>query len=178
MNKQVNISQLKTNPTNPRIIRDEKFNKLVKSLKEFPRMLELRPIVVDENMVILGGNMRHKAAQELKMDKVWITQVTDLTEEQKKEFTIKDNASFGEWDWDLLANDWENQSLVDWGVDVWIPEEGVEIDDFFNEPEDETPKPEMQKIILEFTEEEYQFVLDKMTKDKRTPEDIFRAGLV
>lgn len=177
MNKQIDIRDLKTNPDNPRIIKDDKFQKLVKSLKEFPRMLELRPIVVDENMVILGGNMRHKAAQELKMDKVWITQVTDLTEEQKKEFTIKDNSNYGEWDWNILANEWENSELVDWGVDVWIPEEGVELDDFFNEPEEEAPKPEMEKIVLEFTIEEFEFVMNKMTKDERTPEDIFRAGL-
>ena len=103
----VNIKEIKPNPDNPRTINDDKFNKLVKSIREFPQMLKIRPIVVDDNMVVLGGNMRLKACKEAGITEVHIIKADDLTEEQKKEFIIKDNVGFGEWDWQDLKDNWE-----------------------------------------------------------------------
>jgi len=118
MKQQVKISKVKGNPSNPRIIKNDKFKKLVKSLKEFPEMLKLRPIVVDEDMIVLGGNMRLKASKEAGLSEVWIDVAEGLTEDQKKEFIVKDNVGFGEWDWDILANEWNVLELLDWGVNV------------------------------------------------------------
>jgi site-specific DNA-methyltransferase (adenine-specific) len=114
------INLIKPNPNNPRIIKDDKFKKLVQSIKDFPQMLELRPIVIDENNIVLGGNMRLKACQELGLKDVPTIFAKDLTEEQKKEFIIKDNVGFGEWNWDDLANDWDEELLVEWGLDLPI----------------------------------------------------------
>lgn len=118
MKKKVNIASVKENPDNPRFIKDSKFKKLVKSIKAFPEMLEKRPIVVDENMVVLGGNMRLKACKYAGLFEVWIDIAQGWTEEQKQEFIVKDNVGFGEWDWDILANEWDVQKLVEWGVDL------------------------------------------------------------
>lgn len=114
----VKIQEVKTNPKNPRIIKDDKFRKLVKSIQEFPQMLELRPIVVDENNIVLGGNMRLKACKEAGLKEIFIVKADNLTEEQKDEFIVKDNVGFGEWDWDELANNFEAEQLEDWGLDV------------------------------------------------------------
>jgi hypothetical protein len=116
--KRVPISQVIPNPTNPRIIKDDKFKKLVKSIEEFPQMLELRPIVVDSNMVVLGGNMRLKACIAAGLKEVPIIVADQLTDAQKGEFIIKDNVGFGEWDWDLLANEWDVEALTDWGLEL------------------------------------------------------------
>jgi|TARA_R100000479_G_C6351968_1_gene189596 hypothetical protein len=128
------ISKLKPNKDNPRIIKDNKFKKLVQSIKEFPQMLELRPIVVDEDMTILGGNMRYKASVEAGLKEVYIKIAKGLTEDQKKEFIIKDNVGFGEWEWDILANEWDSVKLNEWGLDVWQNEDDIidieEINDF------------------------------------------------
>jgi len=119
------VSQLKANPTNPRIIKDDKFKKLVESLRGFPEMMEKRPMVcvtdVDGKMFPLGGNMRLRAIQELGMKEIpdtWVTLADDWAEEKRKEFTIKDNASFGEWNWEMLANEWDAEQLDDWGLDI------------------------------------------------------------
>ena len=114
----VKIQKIKPNQTNPRYIRDFKFQKLVKSIKEFPEMLKLRPIVVDENMVVLGGNMRLKAILEAGIQEVPVSIAEGLTEDQKQEFIIKDNVSYGDWDWDVLANQWDTQTLDDWGMTI------------------------------------------------------------
>ena len=114
----VKISEVKTNPKNPRLIKDDKFKKLVKSIKEFPEMLELRPIVVDENNIVLGGNMRLKACKEAGLKEVYIVKAENLTELQKDEFIVKDNVGFGEWDWDMLANEWDTEKLDEWGLDL------------------------------------------------------------
>ena len=114
----MNINEIKPNPNNPRIIKDDKFKKLVKSIQDFPQMLELRPIVIDENNIVLGGNMRLKACIEAGLKDVPVKQAKDLTEEQKKEFIVKDNVGYGEWDWDDLANNWDAQELIDWGLDI------------------------------------------------------------
>ena len=117
MQKTVKISEVKVNPNNPRLIKDDKFKKLVQSVKDFPEMLNIRPIVVNKDMIILGGNMRFKACKEAGLKEVPII-ITDLTEEQQKEFLIKDNVSGGEWDWDILANEWNAEDLKDWGLDL------------------------------------------------------------
>ena len=119
MKQQVKISKVKGNPSNPRIIKNDKFKKLVKSIKEFPEMLKLRPIVVDEDMMVLGGNMRLKASKEAGLKEVWIDVAEGLTEEQKKEFIVKDNVGFGEWDWAMLGNEWNTIKITEWGLNVW-----------------------------------------------------------
>ena len=128
MIKNVNIAEIKPNDQNPRYISDSKFKKLVKSIKDFPEMLEVRRLVVDENMVVLGGNMRLKAIKSAGIFDVPIDQVTGWTEEQKKEFIIKDNLAFGEWDWDILANEWNTKILSDWGLEVWQNQDDQVID--------------------------------------------------
>jgi ParB-like chromosome segregation protein Spo0J len=117
------LSEIKSNPSNPRIIKDEKFRKLVASIKEFPQMLELRPIVVNDDMIVLGGNMRLKACKEAGIKEVPVIKASNLTEEQQRQFVIKDNLGSGEWDWDSLANEWDDLSLKDWGLIQWdVPE--------------------------------------------------------
>lgn len=114
----MNIKEILQNPNNPRIIKDDKFKKLCQSIKDFPEMLKLRPIVIDENNMVLGGNMRLKACNEIGLKDVPTIQAKDLTEEQKKEFIIKDNIGFGEWNWEDLANEWDVENLSNWGVDL------------------------------------------------------------
>jgi site-specific DNA-methyltransferase (adenine-specific) len=142
--EKVKISEVKANPNNPRVIKDDKFAKLVQSIKDFPKMLEIRPIVVNSDMIVLGGNMRLRACKEAGLKEVHIIKAEDLTEEQQKEFIIKDNVSGGEWDWNMLANDYEAEDLDKWGLDVpdfdTAPE--AEEDDF-----DTTP-PEEAKTVL------------------------------
>jgi hypothetical protein len=116
--KKIKISEIKLNPNNPRLIKDDKFEKLVKSIKDFPEMLDIRPIVVNSDMVILGGNMRFKACKEAGLKEVPIIVADNLTEEQQREFLIKDNVSGGEWDFEMLANEWDVEQLEDWGLDV------------------------------------------------------------
>jgi DNA modification methylase len=132
--QKVKINSIKTNPKNPRLIKDDKFKKLVKSIQEFPQMLELRPIVVDENNIILGGNMRYKACVEAGLKEIYILKAEDLTQQQKDEFIVKDNVGFGEWDWDILANEWDTDKLQDWGLDlpldVSVQELEAEEDDY------------------------------------------------
>ena len=135
----IDISKVKLNENNPRLIKDDKFKKLVTSIREFPEMLKIRPIVVDENLVALGGNMRLMACKELGLKEVPTIQASELTEEQKKEFIIKDNVGFGEWDWDKLANEWDENQLVDWGLDVWQPEPEIELEakeDDYEQPDE------------------------------------------
>jgi site-specific DNA-methyltransferase (adenine-specific) len=117
--KKVKISEVKLNPNNPRLIKDDKFKKLVQSIKDFPEMLDIRPIVVNQDMIILGGNMRYKACKEAGLKEIPII-VTDLTEDQQREFLIKDNTSGGEWDWEVLANEWDTDQLEAWGLDLPI----------------------------------------------------------
>ena len=114
----VNIKLIKANPNNPRLIKDEKFAKLVKSIKDFPQMLELRPIVVNDDMIVLGGNMRLKACKEAGLNEVPVIKASSLTPEQQKEFIIKDNVGFGEWDWEMIANQWDAEQVTDWGLDI------------------------------------------------------------
>ena len=115
------LTDIKPNPSNPRIIKDEKFFSLVKSIKDFPKMMELRPIVVDDSMMVLGGNMRLKALKEAGYTEIpeeWVKKAKDLTEDQKKEFIIKDNVGFGEWDYQDLQANWDTEKLEEWGLDI------------------------------------------------------------
>jgi len=132
MVKTYNISDIKLNPNNPRIIKDDKFHKLVESVKSFPEMLEIRPIVVNKDMIILWGNMRYKACKEAWLKEIPVIVADNLTEEQEREFLIKDNVSGGEWDWDILANEWDKGELEEWWLDVQFEtvEPEAEEDDF------------------------------------------------
>jgi DNA modification methylase len=132
----VSIKLVKSNPNNPRIIKDDKFKKLVASIQEFPKMLEIRPIVVNDDMIVLGGNMRLKACIHAGLKEVYIIKASDLTEQEQKQFIIKDNVSGGEWDWNMLANEWDAEELDAWGLDV--PDFGKELEaeeDDFDAPE-------------------------------------------
>tara|TARA_R100001460_G_scaffold13815_3_gene31156 strand:- start:414 stop:923 length:510 start_codon:yes stop_codon:yes gene_type:complete len=158
------INELKPNLANPRIIKDDKFKKLVQSIKDFPEMLELRPIVVDENMTILGGNMRHKACIEAGLKEVHVKIAKGLTEEQKKEFIVKDNVGFGEWEWDILANEWNSLDLSEWGLDVWQNEDDKEtsikdisenISDEFRVEVELTSEREQEALFNDLTKKGY-----------------------
>jgi ParB-like chromosome segregation protein Spo0J len=128
--QKVKLSEVKLNPNNPRLIKDDKFEKLVKSIKDFPEMLDIRPIVVNVDMVILGGNMRFKACKEAGLKEVPIIVADNLTEDQQREFLIKDNTSGGEWDFEMLANEWDVEQLEEWGLDVPITKDLNEQDLF------------------------------------------------
>lgn len=124
--EQIDINLIIENKSNPRTIREAKLNKLIKSIEALPQMLEARPIVVNKEMVVLGGNMRLMACKKLGLEKVWVVVADNLTPEQEKEFIIRDNVNHGEWDWEALANEWEAENLNDWGMDVWIPDHEAE----------------------------------------------------
>lgn len=159
----ISITKIKSNEHNPRFITDDKFKQLVQSIRDFPAMLDLRPIVVDEDMVVLGGNMRLKACIEAGLKEVPIIIAAGLTEEQKKEFIIKDNVGFGEWDYDMLANDFDNGKLVEWGLDVWNGEEETETESL--------PDRTTHKITLEYSDEQFPKVLEAFNKFEGTKEN-------
>jgi len=165
---------VKLSPTNPRVIKNDKFKKLMKSIMEFPDMMNLRPIVVDETMTVLGGNMRLRACMELGMTEVPVIKVENLNDEQKKEFVIKDNASFGEWDWDVLANEWNIQDLFDWGLDIpaayFDDDKEPEFDkDELDEALDAYINAKVKQVTLYFDNQQYEYVLkrfEEIAKEK------------
>ena len=166
------LSQIKANPNNPRVLRDEKFQKLKKSIEEFPKMMELRPIVIDENNTILGGNMRFRALQDLgykEIEDSWVKKANELTEKQKQEFIIKDNVSFGEWNWDDLVNEWDLEDLKDWGLDM----PGFEINaeelgtDFSLPDGDKAP---FQQMTFTLADEQAEFIKAKLADIKKSEE--------
>jgi len=174
MIEKVSIKAIKANPNNPRVIRDDKFKKLVRSINEFPEMLELRPIVVNDDMIVLGGNMRLKACKEAGLNEVAIIKASNLSEAQQKEFIIKDNVGFGEWDWDILANEYDTDELNSWGLDLW--KAPVEVDySILDEDEDveqllEDLSSGVKKAIqIEFEAEHYEEAqqLVKFWRDKK-----------
>jgi len=155
------ISTLKENENNPRNINRHKFEKLKNSIKDFPEMLALRPIVVDEDNIILGGNMRYKASKELGLKKVYVIQAKNLSDAQVKEFIIKDNVGFGDWDWDILANSWDTSLLTDWGVDVW-----KNSDDFSFDIEDEEEEEEEKRKISDDNYSSFEIIMYHENKIK------------
>jgi hypothetical protein len=166
------LSKVKPNPNNPRIIKDDKFKKLVKSINDFPKMMALRPIVVDENFIVQGGNMRLKALQEIGFKDIpdeWVKQVSDLNEDEKKQFIIKDNVGFGEWDWDDLANNWDAEQLTDWGLD--IPNFVNDSDEFgteFSLPDGD--KAPFQQMTFTLADEQATQIKNAIEEIKRTEE--------
>ena len=165
------IKDILPNPENPRVLRDEKFEKLKQSIQEFPKMMSLRPIVVDSMGMILGGNMRFRALQELGFKEVpdnWVKRAEELTAEEKRRFIIADNIAFGEWNWDELANSWDVEEVKEWGLDV--PN--------FDSPDYSDKNKEIDvgeldgdmTINLKYTEEEYWKVKDQLSKIAQTPE--------
>jgi ParB-like chromosome segregation protein Spo0J len=175
----MNIEWVKTkdiipNENNPRILKDDKFKKLVQSIKDFPEMLEIRPIVVNNEMMILGGNIRWKAIQEIGIKEIPIIKAENLTEEQQREFLIKDNVGFGEWDWDALANDWNPEELNEWGLDVPLMLDSVEPDDLTEESKNNPP---MIKITLESVEQLQQAEIDiQELIDRKYPKAFFSVS--
>lgn len=162
------LKDIKPNKANPRTIKDDKFRKLLNSIQEFPKMMELRPMVIDADGTVLGGNMRLKALQELGYTEIpdtWVRRAADLTDEEKQRFIIADNVGFGEWDWEALANEWDTGDLAEWGLDV--PDFAVmpELDDLIA---DEKNKPPTMKITfptpedLQKCETELQEVLNRL----------------
>ena len=137
----MNLSDIRPNDQNPRTISEAKMKALVKSITEFEKMLSLRPIIVDADGVILGGNMRYQALKQMGRTEIpdeWVKQAADLTDDEKREFIIKDNVGFGEWDWDALANDWNPEQLADWGLEIpdWTGEQGEAQEDDFEMPDE------------------------------------------
>jgi hypothetical protein len=167
--EKVSIKEVIPNKSNPRIIKDSKFVKLVQSIKDFPQMLEIRPIVVDENNIILGGNMRFKACIEAGLKEVFIIKANDLTEEQKHEFIVKDNVGFGEWDWDILANEWDTEKLEDWGLDLPIYiNDSDEFGTDFNLPDGD--KAPFQQMTFTLADEQAEQIKNAIADIKATEE--------
>ena len=173
----VKISAIKANSKNPRVIKDDKFKKLVQSIKEFPDMLNKRPLIcftdVDGKYVVLGGNMRLKAAIEVGLKELPILLADDWTQEQKDEFLIKDNVGFGEWNWDDLANEWDAEKLTDWGLDVWQSEPDIDYsildDDDLSGQLDDMTNGVKKAIQIEFELEHYEsaFELVKFWRERK-----------
>ena len=169
MKQRLSINKIKPNAVNPRYIKDHKFKKLVKSIKNFPEMLEKRPIIVDENMIVLGGNMRLKASIEAGLKEVWIDIAEGWSEDQKKEFIIKDNVGFGEWDWDLLANEWNKFEIQDWGLSLPIFQDNLSNNDEYKgmNPDLELESfmnAEIKRLYLVYDSETYSKVIDWFNK--------------
>ena len=171
--KMIKLSTIKPNKKNPRFVKDEKFEKLCKSIESFAeKMMPLRPIVIDENNIILGGNMRFKALKHLGYKEVpsdWIKQANDLTEEEKNEFIIKDNVGFGDWDWEVLANEWNSEELEEWGLDIIGTD--VDIDELgtdFNLPDGD--KAPFQQMTFTLADEQATLIQNAISDIKITEE--------
>ncbi len=163
------LSEIRANPNNPRLIKDEKFAKLVESIRTFPEMLKLRPIVVNDDKIVLGGNMRLKACKEAGLKTVPVIKASELTEEQQREFIIKDNVGFGEWDWEMLANGWDAEKLEEWGVEV----PGFDIDadklgDGFTLPDGD--KAPFQQMTFTLADEQATLIKNSIDDVKATAE--------
>ena len=173
----IKLTQIKPNPNNPRLIKDDKFKKLVKSLNEFPEMMEKRPIVcvtdVDGKIYPLGGNMRLKAIKELNYKEIpdtWVTMADEWTEEKRREFVVKDNVGFGEWDWDQLA-EWDSEQLEDWGLELPIDEkiDNLEDGETLNIPKSLQVIPKKEYVLI---------MADEDSEEWEELKQIFSCGLV
>lgn len=166
------LSEIKANPNNPRVIRDDKFEKLKNSIESFPQMLALRPIVVDTDGIILGGNMRLRALQDLGYKEIpdeWVKRADELTEEQKREFIIKDNVGFGQWEWDALANEWDTEQLSEWGLDM--PGFDVDEDEYgedFSLPDGD--KEPFQQMTFTLADEQAEQIKNALADAKKLEE--------
>ncbi len=165
----VTIKKILPNPNNPRIIKDDNFKKLVKSIKDFPEMLQIRPIIVNSEFMILGGNMRLKACIEAGLKEVPIILADKFTEKQQREFIIKDNVGYGEWDWETLANEWDTDDLNDWGFDMpkWLNDDEKE-PDFDLSPIDKGMDTylnnKIKQITLFLSSEQYEDTINKLDR--------------
>jgi len=166
--KTVKISEIKPNPNNPRLIKDEKFAKLVNSIKGFPEMLEIRPIVVNSDMIVLGGNMRLKACKEAGLKEIPVIFADDLTEEQQREFIIKDNVGFGEWDWEMIANEWEPEQLQDWALDLPGFDNVEDLGEDFSLPDGD--KAPFQQMTFTLADEQAEQIQNAIQDIKQTEE--------
>ena len=166
------LSQIKPNPNNPRLIKDERFAKLCKSIQDAPKFMALRPIIIDGEGMILGGNMRYKALLQLGYKEVpdeWVKRADDLTEDERRRFIISDNVGFGEWEWETVANEWDVEELADWGLDV----PGFDIDENkfgedFNLPSGE--KAPFQQMTFTLADEQAEFVKNALIDIKQSEE--------
>ena len=167
MIKKVKITEVIANPNNPRLIKDDKFKKLVKSIQDFPDMLNVRPIVVNKDMVVLGGNMRLKAIKEAGIKEINVD-IVDWNEQQQKEFIIKDNASFGEWDWSDLANNWDSDELTNWGIDIIGFSNVEDLGEGFSLPDGD--KSPFQQMTFTLADEQAEQIKNAIEEIKRTDE--------
>jgi hypothetical protein len=165
---EVKVGEIKANPNNPRIIKDDKFKKLVKSIQEFPEMLKLRPIVVNDDMVVLGGNMRLKACKEAGLKMIPIIKANQLTEQQQKEFIVKDNVGYGEWDWDDLANNWDAEQLTDWGLDIGGFSNVEDLGESFSLPDGD--KAPFQQMTFTLADQQAEVIKNAIDEIKKTEE--------
>jgi hypothetical protein len=172
--QKLKISEVKLNPNNPRLIKDDKFTKLVQSIKDFPEMLEIRPIVVNSDMVVLGGNMRLKACKEAGLKEVPIIIANNLSEEQQREFLIKDNVSGGEWDFEMLAEDWDVEQLEDWGLDVWHNDELSNLNEYEGLDDesklDKFLNSELKRMFLVYDNDTFENVISWFNKQQEKHE--------
>jgi hypothetical protein len=162
------INEIKPNPNNPRLIKDHKFKQLVKSIQDFPQMLELRPIVIDENNMVLGGNMRLKACIEAGLTDVPVIHANNLSEEKKKEFIIKDNVSFGSHDWSELANNWDVDLIQEWGLDIIGFDNVEDLGEGFSLPDGD--KSPFQQMTFTLADEQATQLKNAIEEIKRTEE--------
>ena len=165
--EKVAIGKVHLAPHNPRVIKNDKFRKLVSSIKEFPEMLKVRPIVVDEENMVLGGNMRLRAWLEAGLKEVYIIKASEFNEEQKPEFIITDNSSFGEWDCDLLANQWDINDLSDWGINIPASYFDEDVEPEFDMDEldkdlDTYINSKVKQITMYFDNQQYEYTLAKL----------------
>lgn len=165
--EKMKLQDIKPNPNNPRTIKGNQLEKLKKSITEFPEMLELRPLVIDEDNVVIGGNMRLRALTELGIQEVPVTKVVGLTDDQKKEFVIKDNLNYGDWNWDNISADWDMDDIGEWGLDIpeWVFDEDVEpeIDaDELDEALEKYINGKIKQIVCYFDKAEYESMVRKL----------------
>jgi ParB-like chromosome segregation protein Spo0J len=167
------IGKIKSNPNNPRTIKDDKFFKLVQSLKELPEMAKVRPVVVNQDMVVLGGNMRLKAMKDAGWKEVPV-EVVDWDEDKQRQFIIKDNVGFGEWDWEALANQWDAQELDDWGLTLPIFDTEPSEDELIG---DDKNKPATMKITFDTPEQLQKAEIDiQELLDRKYPKAFFSVS--
>ena len=167
------IGKIKANPNNPRTIKDDKFFKLVQSLKDLPEMAKVRPVVVNQDMVVLGGNMRLKAMKEAGWKEVPV-EIVDWDEDKQRQFIIKDNVGFGEWDWEMLANQWDAEQLDDWGLTLPIFDTEPSAEELIG---DDKNKPATMKITFDSPEQLQQAEIEiQELLDRKYPKAFFSVS--